>query len=119
MMRLIDNDDIPSRSSQKSLHAHGPLQAVDRSDHSVVDFPRRRSVIHEIDTQDLEVQPEGISKLSVPVFRQSCWSNDQDSFRLTSGDQLSNDHPGLDRFAQSDLVCDEESSPSSIDDVAS
>ena len=69
-----------------------------------VPLPGRGAVVAEVAAEHVEGEAEAAGQLAAPVLQQPGRRDHQDPGRLAPGDQLADEHAGLDGLAQPDLV---------------
>ena len=104
MVRLVEDHEVPRGCGQQALHAPLLLQGVDGADDPRVPLPGRGAVVAEVAAEHVEGEAKATVQLAAPVLQQPCRRDDQDPGCLAAGDQLSDEHAGLDGLAQPDLV---------------
>ena len=104
VVRLVEDHEVPRGGGEQALHPPRLLQGVDGADDPRVPLPGRGAVVAEVAAEHVEGEAEAAGQLAAPVLQQPGRRDDQDPGRLAAGDQLADEHAGLDGLAQPDLV---------------
>src|SRR5262245_54861993 len=72
------------------------------------DSPPPSQLLHRFRIDDPELESELLAHLLTPLDLQGCRADDQDRTRAIAEYELLCDQPGLDRFAEADIVGDQE-----------
>src|SRR5206468_9072685 len=70
VMRLIEDNHIPARRREQSLHASRLLQRVNRRNYARASLPRSRAIVLEVLTEHIKQQSESSFELAPPVLDQ-------------------------------------------------
>jgi len=111
MVDLVADDDIEPDILDFAERPLAALEVIERGDDPRLGRPgvgteldRLLDLVDPLAVEDLEVESELGVHLVTPLLGDTGWADDQDTATATSGDQLAQGNPGLDRFPQTDIA---------------
>ena len=112
-MRLVDHHQVPVGPLQLVLEVVGARQLVHPRDQQVVPgedgvLGGRRLGVGELPGQQLEVQPELLPQLILPLLDQAAGRDDQAALQVTAEHQLLDVQARHDRLARAGVVGEQE-----------
>jgi hypothetical protein len=114
---LVEDDEVPLAVFEEEVLVLRPLEAVDGGDGQGPVAPDARVDRQEVAAEDLERRAELVLQLFLPLRGEAGGGDDEGAFGLAALGERLPDHAGLDGFAESDLVGQEEAAPRAGDDA--